>query len=171
MAAGLLHEINNPASAVQRGASRLRTLLLPGDDRPTPLRPLVGAVPVPDDPLDRSDRETAIAAALAAAGVTARAPAAPLARLGVVAREWSLTLSRASITAGAAKVELQNFGEDAHNLRIEPTDGHGTPLDVPETEAGDRTTASGTLPAGEYKVFCTLPGHDAAGMHARLEVR
>lgn len=96
---------------------------------------------------------------------------APPARLGVVAREWSLTLSRATLVAGPAKIELQNFGEDAHNLRIERTDGTGTPLDVPETEAGERTAAAGTLPAGEYKVYCALPGHEAAGMHARLSVR
>lgn len=83
LAAGLLHEVNNPASAVQRGASRLRDLLTSGDDRPSPLSPLVGTLPVPDDPLERADRETAINAALGAAGVTAAAAGAPLLRLGV----------------------------------------------------------------------------------------
>ena len=95
---------------------------------------------------------------------------APPARLGVVAREWSLTLSRTSLAAGTAIVELQNFGEDAHNLRIERTDGTGTPLDVAEAEAGERRSARGTLTAGSYKVYCALPGHEAAGMHARLTV-
>jgi hypothetical protein len=95
----------------------------------------------------------------------------PPARLGVVAREWSLTLSRGTLTAGTAIVELQNFGEDAHNLRIERVDGTGTPLDVPEAEAGERKSATGTLAAGDYRVYCALPGHDAAGMHARLAIR
>jgi uncharacterized cupredoxin-like copper-binding protein len=67
-------------------------------------------------------------------------------------------------------VELQNFGEDAHNLRIERIDGSGSPLDLPLAEAGERQKVSGTLAAGDYRVYCTLPGHDAQGMHARLTV-
>jgi hypothetical protein len=97
-------------------------------------------------------------------------PAAP-ARLGVVAREWSLTLSRTSMAAGPALVELQNFGEDAHNLRIERLDGAGAPLNLPLAEAGERQRAGGTLTPGDYKVYCALPGHDAQGMHATLVVR
>jgi plastocyanin len=93
------------------------------------------------------------------------------ARLGVTAREWSLVLSRQTLAAGRAVVELQNFGEDAHNLRIERTDAAGKSFDVPLAEAGERTSASGTLAAGRYKVYCALPGHDALGMHATLDVR
>jgi plastocyanin len=95
----------------------------------------------------------------------------PPARLGVTAREWSLVLSRTSLAAGPAIVELQNFGEDAHNLRLERVDGIGPPLSVPLAESGERRSAKGTLAAGTYKVYCALPGHDAAGMHARLTVR
>jgi signal transduction histidine kinase len=84
MSAGLLHELNNPASAVQRGAARLKELLAE-DDRPAnPLRPLTGAVPVPDDPLDRADGESALAGALTDAGVERGwEAAAELVRLGV----------------------------------------------------------------------------------------
>jgi hypothetical protein len=96
---------------------------------------------------------------------------APPARLGVTAREWSLVLSRQVLAAGPAVVELQNLGEDAHNLRLERVDGSGTPLSVPAAESGERKSASGTLPAGVYKVYCALPGHDALGMHATLDVR
>jgi uncharacterized cupredoxin-like copper-binding protein len=67
-------------------------------------------------------------------------------------------------------VELQNFGEDAHNLRIERIDGSGGALEVGLAEAGERQKASGTLAAGDYRVYCALPGHDAQGMHARLTV-
>jgi plastocyanin len=95
----------------------------------------------------------------------------PPARLGVTAREWSLVLSRPELAAGPAKVELQNLGEDAHNLRIERSDGTGSSLDVPLTESGERESAAGSLAPGQYKVYCALPGHDAAGMHATLVVR
>jgi plastocyanin len=93
------------------------------------------------------------------------------ARLGVTAREWSLVLSRQTLAPGRAVVQLQNFGEDAHDLRIERVDGTGTPLSIPLAEAGEQQSASGTLSAGTYKVYCALPGHDAMGMHATLEVR
>jgi hypothetical protein len=92
---------------------------------------------------------------------------APAARLGVTAREWSLVLSRSVLPAGHALVQLQNFGEDAHNLRIESA---SATLDVPLAEAGEVQEAGGTLPAGDYKVYCSLPGHEAQGMRARLTV-
>jgi signal transduction histidine kinase len=84
LSAGLLHELNNPASAVQRGVARLQALLS-GDGGPDdPLRRLVGAVPVPEDPLTRGDAERALADVLAAAGVDRGWAAAPhLVRLGV----------------------------------------------------------------------------------------
>ena len=101
---------------------------------------------------------------------TPPAPAPAVARLGVTAREWSLVLSRAVLAAGPAKVQLQNLGEDAHNLRIERVGGSAR-LDVPLAEAGERSEGKGTLTAGTYKVYCALPGHEAAGMRATLSVR
>jgi plastocyanin len=95
----------------------------------------------------------------------------PPARLGVTAREWSLVLSRQTLAPGPAIVQLQNFGEDAHNLRVERIDGSGSPLSVPLAEAGEQKSASGPLTPGTYKVYCALPGHDALGMHATLDVR
>jgi copper binding plastocyanin/azurin family protein len=92
------------------------------------------------------------------------------ARLGVVAREWSLVLSRTSLPAGAAIVELQNFGEDAHNLRIERADHSGAAANVPLAEAGERKSSEVTLPPGTYKLYCTLAGHEAQGMRAALTV-
>ncbi|MFL6095819.1 MAG: cyclic nucleotide-binding domain-containing protein [Blastococcus sp.] len=84
LAAGLLHEVNNPAAAVQRGASRLRALLADDDGPVNELQPLVGQLPVPDDPLARADAEAAVAGALAAAGVEGGwSAAADLVRLGV----------------------------------------------------------------------------------------
>jgi hypothetical protein len=91
------------------------------------------------------------------------------ARLGVVAREWSLVLSRSTLPAGPAVVQLQNFGEDAHNLRIERLDG-ASGFDVPLAEAGEVQKGQGTLAAGDYKIYCALPGHEAQGMRARFTV-
>jgi signal transduction histidine kinase len=84
LAAGLLHEVNNPAASVQRGASRLRALLADDDGPVNELQPLVGQLPVPDDPLARADAEAAVAGALGAAGAEGGwSAAADLVRLGV----------------------------------------------------------------------------------------
>jgi signal transduction histidine kinase len=69
LSAGLLHELNNPASAVQRGASRLRALLAETTGPEQQLQRLVGAVPAPEDPLRRGDAERALADVLESAGV------------------------------------------------------------------------------------------------------
>jgi signal transduction histidine kinase len=80
----LLHEVNNPAAAVQRGASRLRALLADDDGPVNELQPLVGQLPVPDDPLARADAEAAVAGALGAVGIEGGwNAAADLVRLGV----------------------------------------------------------------------------------------
>jgi signal transduction histidine kinase len=84
LSAGLLHELNNPAAAVQRGAARLRTVLSDAESAGGPLESLAGEHPVPDDPLDRSDAEAAVTAVLRAGGVEPGwEGAAVLVRLGV----------------------------------------------------------------------------------------
>jgi signal transduction histidine kinase len=84
LAAGLLHEVNNPAAAVQRGAARLRALLADADGPVNELQPLVGHRTAPDDPLAQADAEAAVAGALGAAGVDGGwSAAADLVRLGV----------------------------------------------------------------------------------------
>jgi signal transduction histidine kinase len=81
LAAGLLHEVNNPAAAVARSAARLRTLLA-AEPRAEPLRALAG--PVPEDPLARADAATAIAVVLQrTAPRLPRTVAAQLAGFGV----------------------------------------------------------------------------------------
>ena len=87
----------------------------------------------------------------------------------MTAREFTLVLSRTTLRAGAALIELTNRGEDPHNLRLERTDGPGA-VDVPEAASGAVTRTAATLAPGDYRVYCALPGHDEAGMHARLTV-
>ena len=89
----------------------------------------------------------------------------------MAAREWSLTLSRPLVGAGDVTVELYNDGEDPHNLIVSPDDGSHEPLGAwPETLPGDYLRRSLTLPAGRYLLWCSLEGHEAAGMSVRLRV-
>jgi plastocyanin len=115
---------------------------------------------------------------LAAAPPAAPLPSAPpeeepqpsTARLGVKAREWSYTLSRPEVPAGEVAIELNNQGEDPHDLNLRLEGSEGPPLQVPITGSLQRTTRRFTLSTGTYRLWCDLPEHDERGMHATLVV-
>ncbi len=96
-------------------------------------------------------------------------PPPPPARVQVVAREFSLALSRQRIKSGKAIVELANFGEDAHDLRMQRVGG----LVVyrwPTAQPGDAEDKALTLAPGTYKLWCSVANHRALGMVATLVV-
>jgi hypothetical protein len=108
-----------------------------------------------------------IAAALAApAGAAAPTPA----RLFVNAKEWSLILSRQTLKVGEARIQLYNGGQDAHDLRLRRVGGTQT-LSVAETTPGKVTELRAVLRPGRWKLWCSLPEHQARGMRATLTVR
>jgi hypothetical protein len=93
----------------------------------------------------------------------------PPARVQVVAQEFRLAPSRRRIYAGSAIIELANFGEDAHDLRLQRVGGTkvwGWPL-VQSGAVADRTVA---LVPGTYRMWCSVGGHRALGMTATLKV-
>ncbi len=93
----------------------------------------------------------------------------PPARVQVVAREFSLVLSRPAIKSGTAIVELANFGEDAHDLRMQRIGG--TRVYVwPIAQSGDVEDRTLKLLPGRYRVWCSLADHRARGMVATLRV-
>jgi hypothetical protein len=64
-------------------------------------------------------------------------------------------------------------GEDGHDLRLTPL---GRARDarsraIPETRPGETADWRGRLSRGRWKLFCSLPGHERAGMRAVLRVR
>lgn len=97
-------------------------------------------------------------------------PEPPVSHLSVKAVEWSYTLSRPEVSGGDVIVELNNAGEDAHNLKLKREDGEEAPLEVPEAEAAAQTSARFTLAPGTYRLYCSLFQHDEKGMHATLVV-
>lgn len=92
------------------------------------------------------------------------------ARLGVQAEEFHLVLSRASVKAGVVEIELQNTGEDPHDLRLRKVGGHHT-FTVPITQPGARRTIAITMRPGRYRLWCSLADHRALGMQTVLRVR
>jgi plastocyanin len=91
-------------------------------------------------------------------------------RLSVKAAEYSYTLSRPTVTAGEVTIELDNRGQDAHNLNLQPVGSEAAPLEIAETESLQRNRAHFTLEPGVYRLWCSLPTHDEEGMHATLVV-
>jgi len=67
-------------------------------------------------------------------------------------------------------VELANFGEDPHDLRLQRVGGtkvYGTPILQP----GAVYDLSLRLLAGRYRLWCSLGNHRALGMTATLVVK
>lgn len=65
--------------------------------------------------------------------------------------------------AGCIEVTYTNEGSVAHTLLVK--DQPGFKLSI-----GDTDTGTVTLEAGTYTIYCDIPGHEAAGMHAELTV-
>ena len=91
-------------------------------------------------------------------------------RLGVRADEFSFTLSRPSVVAGEVIVELDNRGEDPHNLNLAKTGTADLPLTIPEIGPLTQATGRFTLTPGTYRLWCSLPLHEEWGMTANLTV-
>jgi plastocyanin len=118
-------------------------------------------------------RKLALFCAAVGAAFTAVMPAAaiaPPARMQVGATEFNFGLSRHTIKAGRALIELANYGEDPHDLRLRRIGGTkiwGTRVVAPE----DTAVLSAKLPPGRYRLWCSIADHRAKGMSALLTVR
>jgi hypothetical protein len=95
--------------------------------------------------------------------------AAP-ARLQVGADEFRYTLSRPSIKAGPAIVELVNYGEDEHDLRLRRVGGTRTYV-VGTARSGGRVALEARFLPGRFTHWCSLADHRRRGMTATLLVR
>ena len=106
-------------------------------------------------------------ALLNAHATTASAPAPS--RVQVVAREFSLSLSRLHLHSGTAVIELANFGQDAHDLRVQRIgSSHTAGLGV--VSAGGRGDLTVKLAPGRYSFWCSVANHRQLGMHTTLLV-
>lgn len=65
--------------------------------------------------------------------------------------------------AGCNEITYENDGGVAHTLLIKDVDGF-------KLSIGDTDTGTVALDAGTYTLYCDIPGHEAAGMHAELTV-
>jgi plastocyanin len=86
----------------------------------------------------------------------------------------SYTLSRQTVRSGQLTVQLQNKGEDPHDMDIQRVGPSGEPLGevvkVPQTEPGENTSASVSVEPGRYRMWCDLYNHAEEGMEATVTV-
>jgi mRNA-degrading endonuclease RelE of RelBE toxin-antitoxin system len=112
---------------------------------------------------------------LLVAALLAVAPNAAPARMLVTADEWMLLASRQKVTAGKLEIQLYNRGEDAHDIAARRVDRLGRRVGrtfrIRETRPGELAETTWRLRSGKYRLWCTLRGHESAGMRARLRVR
>jgi uncharacterized cupredoxin-like copper-binding protein len=86
-------------------------------------------------------------------------------RLEVTATEMAFDPDAVAVEAGAVEIVLRNEGSTLHDLRIDDE-----PV-VVEATPGDTGTGEIELDPGRYQFFCSIAGHQEAGMEGVLEVR
>ncbi len=91
-------------------------------------------------------------------------------RVQVVAKEFSFGLSRLNLKAGPAVIELANFGQDLHDLRLQRV-GARHIAGIGVVAPGKRGELSLKLARGRYLLWCSVANHRKLGMHATLVVR
>jgi plastocyanin len=98
--------------------------------------------------------------------------------LGVAADDHggvkSYTLSRGTVRSGRLTVQLQNKGEDAHDMEMQRVGPEGElvgePVEIPETMPGEQKTLPVEVEPGEYRMWCNLYHHAEEGMRATITV-
>lgn len=94
---------------------------------------------------------------------------APVA-IGVAQREFRITAYRKTVAPGPVRLNVQNYGQDTHNLVVRGP--RGFLLQGPDVLAGKRATVAVTLKRpGTYTLLCTRANHEQLGMSTRLTVR
>jgi hypothetical protein len=91
-------------------------------------------------------------------------------RVQVGADEFRYSLSRQSIKAGPAIIELVNYGEDEHDLRLRRIGGSRTYV-VGNVRPGGTSELEARLLPGRFRLWCSLADHRRRGMSATLVVR
>lgn len=97
---------------------------------------------------------------------TVAAPAAAVARVGLT--DFAVAARPAAVTPGEVELTVTNAGATAHDLVVTGTAGRWR---TPVLRPGERATLRVVARAGEQlELWCSVAGHDAAGMRGPLPV-
>ena len=90
-------------------------------------------------------------------------------RLDVKMREYRLIPQRVDAKAGKLTIVVRGRGVLAHRLAIGR--GRFALAQAATVFPGSTRTLTVRLPAGRYRLFCSLSNHDTLGMHGSVVVR
>ena len=111
----------------------------------------------------------AIAAAVVLAGPAAAQPASATSVVHLSALPSGLRFNATTLHARAGRIKIMFTNHSAlnHNVRIEKGENE---LGGTKTIGTGSTSAIVTLKKGTYNFYCSVPGHEDAGMHGTLIV-
>ena len=97
-------------------------------------------------------------------------PAGPAATVQVRESEFKIAAPATVAKAGTVTFVVENAGKIQHDLALQ---GAGVPASAktPLISPGKSAKLTVTLAAGTYTLYCSVPGHRAAGMVATLVVK
>jgi uncharacterized cupredoxin-like copper-binding protein len=136
----------------------------------------------------RAALTVAVAAALAASGMTVAASAGQPRRVAAKLGEYSIKLDRGSVSHGRVSFTIRNDGKAVHefivlksSLQPDALPRNGSKVnegsagrvidEVEDIKPGRSATLTLNLKAGRYVLLCNLAGHYPGGMHAGLRVK
>jgi uncharacterized cupredoxin-like copper-binding protein len=96
---------------------------------------------------------------------TTAAPKPSATTVPVSETEFKITLGSTDLKAGEITFEVKDDGKIPHDLAIK-----GTSDKTKLIPAGGTAELKVTLKAGKYELYCTVPGHEAAGMKLNITV-
>jgi uncharacterized cupredoxin-like copper-binding protein len=83
----------------------------------------------------------------------------------VTETEFKIALPSTDLTAGKITFEVKNAGRIPHDLAIKDQSAKTKLID-----AGGSATLTTTLKPGTYELYCSVPGHEEAGMKLTVKV-
>jgi heme/copper-type cytochrome/quinol oxidase subunit 2 len=96
------------------------------------------------------------------------APAASALQLGVVGNQLAFDKKSLVARAGKVTIALTNSSAIPHDIAIK---GNGVDVKGAIVTSGGRSTVTPVLKPGTYTYYCSVPGHEQAGMRGTLTVK
>ena len=94
--------------------------------------------------------------------------AQPAQTIEVAGTEFAFELPDKELTPGSYTFRLRNDGKVAHNLVVSGPEADDVATDV--IGSGKTSEVTVTLLPGTYKIYCSVPGHEEAGMVTEITV-